>query len=165
MLSVLNVREEDCKTLSDLISDSVNTSADKARMPATAANLKKRLFEEKIGKAMIVKFDGEPAGYCVYNYKLALPGGEKSISIEDIYIMPAHRGKGLGTCMLQTIGLIAGRENCAMVEWLYTGGDKNVLAFFERIGAKDSDINGHFCMHEIDLALLESRTSTCGLSK
>ncbi len=61
---------------------------------------------------------------------------EKGIYLEDLYISPEYRGKGIGKSLLQRLGKKAVEENCGRFEWVVIDWNKKAIDVYESIGAK-----------------------------
>lgn len=62
---------------------------------------------------------------------LARPG----LYLEDLYVRPAHRGRGLGKAMLEHLGALAVERGCGRFEWTVLDWNANAIALYERMGA------------------------------
>ena len=62
---------------------------------------------------------------------LARPG----LWLEDLYVQPAHRGKGIGTQLLRAVAAIARERRCGRFEWAVLDWNAPAIGFYERLGA------------------------------
>jgi len=104
---------------------------------ATEEQLRATLFGPRpFAEALIASVDGKPAGFAVflYNYStfLAKPG----IYLEDLYVTPAFRGKGLGKKLITRIAQIAVERDCGRYEWSVLDWNKTSIDFYESLGAE-----------------------------
>ena len=103
---------------------------------ATEAGLRETLFGARpYAEALIARVGGTPVGHAIFfhNYStfLARPG----IYIEDIYVAPAHRGRGAGKALLTAVVRIAKERRCARVEWSVLDWNEPAIEFYRRMGA------------------------------
>ena len=62
---------------------------------------------------------------------LAKPG----LYLEDLYVQPAWRGRGLGKALLQHLGALAVERGCGRFEWSVLAWNSHAIRFYERMGA------------------------------
>jgi len=104
---------------------------------ATEDLLREWLFgKTKRAEVLIAYYDNEAAGFALFfsNYStfLARPG----IYLEDLYVIPRLRGKGIGKTLLITLARIAKERNCGRFEWAVLDWNKPSIDFYESLGAK-----------------------------
>lgn len=104
---------------------------------ATEEQLRATLFGPRpFAEALVASMDGKPAGFAVflYNYStfLAKPG----IYLEDLYVTPAFRGKGLGKKLITLVAQIALERGCGRYEWSVLDWNKPSIDFYESLGAE-----------------------------
>ena len=84
---------------------------------------------------LIGEVEGAPAGFAVYffNYStfLAKPG----LYLEDLFVRPQSRGKGLGKAMLLHLAGLAGAKGCGRMEWAVLDWTTPSIEFYRRLGA------------------------------
>jgi GNAT superfamily N-acetyltransferase len=104
---------------------------------ATEQTLRETLFGEKrYAEVLIGKLNGTAVGFALFfhNYStfLAKPG----IYLEDLFVLPEHRGKGVGKALLVKLAEIAKERNCGRLEWSVLDWNQPAIDFYRRIGAK-----------------------------
>jgi GNAT superfamily N-acetyltransferase len=103
---------------------------------ATEPRLRSALFGERpAAEVLIGGVDGEPAGFALFfpNFStfLARPG----LYLEDVYVRPEHRGKGLGRALLQRVAAIAAERQCGRLEWSVLDWNEPAIGFYRKLGA------------------------------
>ena len=94
--------------------------------------------------AVICSLGGEAIGFAVFFYNYSTWLGKNGLFLEDLYIMPEHRGIGAGKQLLQHLAKIAVSKNCGRFEWNVLDWNKPALDFYEALGAKQqSEWIGH----------------------
>jgi GNAT superfamily N-acetyltransferase len=105
----------------------------------TEADIKKYAFEERLIEAVIGEYDGAAAGFALFFHNFSTFAGRPGIFIEDIFVKPEFRGKGLGKTFFSFLAKIAVERNCGRVEWLCLDWNKPSIAFYKSQGAKPLD--------------------------
>jgi GNAT superfamily N-acetyltransferase len=79
--------------------------------------------------------DNAPAGFAVYftNYStfLAQPG----LYLEDLFVRPGFRGRGIGKALLLHVARLANQRGCGRMEWTVLDWNETALAFYQKLGA------------------------------
>ena len=103
------------------------------------ADLKKHLFEKKLIEVVIGEYDGKPAGFALFFYNFSTFLGRLGIFIEDIFVKPEFRGKGLGKFFFSFLAKIAVQRNCGRLEWACLNWNKPSIEFYKNQGARPLD--------------------------
>jgi diamine N-acetyltransferase len=85
---------------------------------------------------VIADWDGNPAGFALYFYNYSTFKGRPGIYLEDLFVWPKYRGKGIGKGLLMYIGRIAVEERCGRYEWQVLDWNTPSIEFYEGLGAK-----------------------------
>lgn len=75
-------------------------------------------------------------GFALYFYTYSTFAGRPSLYIEDLFVLPAERGKGAGKALLSALARIALLRGCGRMEWVVLRENDPAIRFYERIGAK-----------------------------
>jgi GNAT superfamily N-acetyltransferase len=76
-----------------------------------------------------------PAGFALFFTSYSTWLGHHGIRLEDLYVTPSLRGKGIGRALLTRLGQIAVDEGCPRLEWDVLEWNTPAIAVYERIGA------------------------------
>src|SRR5215469_731240 len=77
-----------------------------------------------------------PAGFALYFHNYSTWRGHAGIHIEDLYVNPEHRGKGIGKALLTRVAAIAVAEGCSRLQWDVLEWNTPAIGFYEQMGAK-----------------------------
>lgn len=83
----------------------------------------------------IGEWDGAAAGFALWFYNFSTFRGRHGIYLEDLFVRPAFRGKGIGKALLVNLAKRAVAENCARVEWSVLDWNEPSIKFYESLGA------------------------------
>ncbi len=125
----------------DLVFAFVRELADYEKLPhevdATPAAIERALFAPHPRVFCdIAEWDGLPAGFALWFYNFSTFRGRHGIYLEDLFVRPSFRGKGLGKALLVNLAKRATAEGCARVEWSVLDWNEPSIKFYESLGAK-----------------------------
>lgn len=147
-----------------LILELIRALADYERLAhevvADEAALARTLFgERRIAEVVIADHDGAPAGFALFfhNYStfLARPG----IYLEDLFVRPELRGRGIGETLLAFLARLAVERGCGRLEWSVLDWNEPAIRFYRRLGARSMSDWTVFRVTGDDLAALAERFS------
>jgi GNAT superfamily N-acetyltransferase len=115
-------------TEADLLRDGWGLAADGVipLLPTTPARF----------RAIIADLDGSAAGFALYFASYSTWVGHHGIRLEDLYVTPELRGRGIGRALLARLAYIALEEGCQRLEWDVLDWNEAAIAVYHRIGAK-----------------------------
>jgi GNAT superfamily N-acetyltransferase len=87
----------------------------------------------------IAAWDGVPAGFALWFYNFSTFRGRHGIYLEDLFVLPDLRGRGIGKALLLSLAQRAVREGCARVEWSVLDWNKPAIDFYASLGAVPMD--------------------------
>ena len=104
---------------------------------ANEALLEAALFGGAAGaEALVCQADGESVGMAIYTHNFSSFLGRKSLYLEDLFVVPAHRGKGYGKAMLVALARIAVERGCGRFDWMVLDWNEPSIRFYESLGAR-----------------------------
>lgn len=86
--------------------------------------------------ASIAEVDGEPAGFALWFYNFSTFRGRHGIYLEDLFVRPAFRSRGIGRAMLQHLAQRCRAEGLARFEWWVLDWNEPALRFYRSLGAQ-----------------------------
>ena len=107
---------------------------------ATEERLRETLFGPRRAAEVVIASSGdEPVGFALYfaTYStfLARPG----IYLEDLFVLPAWRGHGIGRALLTYLARLAVQRGCGRLEWAVLDWNEPAIGFYRRLGARPLD--------------------------
>ncbi len=107
---------------------------------ATQGQLGEALFGARpFAEVMIAEYEGESVGFALYFHNFSTFLGRPGIYLEDLYVRPDCRGKGIGRALLVTLAEIAKKRNCGRLEWIVLDSNQPALEFYSRLNAMPLD--------------------------
>ena len=107
---------------------------------ATEDGLKEHLFgERRVAEVLIAEWEGAPVAFALFFHNFSTFLGRPGIYLEDLYVRPEMRGKGIGKAMLSRIANIAKKRGCGRFEWSVLDWNEPAIAFYRSIGAVSMD--------------------------
>ncbi len=111
--------------------------------------------------ALLGCLDGEPAGYAIYFFTFSSFIGRAGIWLEDLYVRPQFRHRGLGRSLIEAVARIGAARNCGRFEWTALNWNQNALEFYRGLGAR---VMGEWIMLRLDAEGLKQLASKRGQS-
>ncbi|HMH51154.1 MAG TPA: GNAT family N-acetyltransferase [Candidatus Acidoferrum sp.] len=90
-----------------------------------------RYFETLIGER-----DGVAVGFALYFFTFSTFLARPTLYLEDLFVLPAERGRGAGKALLAALARIAVRKGCGRMEWAVLDWNAPSIGFYERLGAR-----------------------------
>ena len=107
------------------------------QVTATEEALLASLFgDPPAAEALLAFADGEPEGFAVYFHTYSTFLARRSMYLEDLYVSPEYRRRGLGTLLLRRVAVIAVARGCGRFEWLALDWNTDAHRFYEDSGAE-----------------------------
>jgi GNAT superfamily N-acetyltransferase len=85
--------------------------------------------------ALVAEWDGAPAGFALYFFNYSTWQGRPGIYLEDLFVRPSHRGRGIGTALLRAVAQIALERQCSRLVWSVLDWNEPAIRFYESLGA------------------------------
>ncbi len=89
--------------------------------------------------ALIAEIDGAPIGFALWFHTFSTFTGQQGMYLEDLFVLPEHRGHGIGRTILRDLARRALASGCSRLEWSVLDWNKPAVDFYRAIGAKPMD--------------------------
>lgn len=106
---------------------------------ATEAMLEEALFGPRPAAGAVIAARGEPLGFALFFYNFSTWTGRRGLYLEDLYVTPAARGRGVGKALLRHLAGVAVDRGCARFEWSVLDWNADAIAFYRSVGAVGMD--------------------------
>jgi GNAT superfamily N-acetyltransferase len=107
---------------------------------ATEELLQETLFGDKSHAEVLIAYcDEKPAAFALFFHNFSTFLGKPGIYLEDLYVRPNWRGKGIGQQMLVHLARVAKDRQCGRLEWWVLDWNETAIKFYKKMGARAMD--------------------------
>jgi GNAT superfamily N-acetyltransferase len=105
---------------------------------ATDADFAAALQSRQIS-ALIAELAGVPVGFALWFQTFSTFTGRQGLYLEDIFVLPAHRGAGIGRAIFRDLARRAVALGCTRMEWSVLDWNTPAVDFYRALGARPMD--------------------------
>ena len=106
---------------------------------ATEEILMETIFEKKAAEVVIAEYADEAIGFALFFHNFSTFLGRPGLYLEDLYVRPEMRGKGIGKLLLAYLAKLARDRNCGRLEWWCIDWNTPSIDFYKSLGAIPMD--------------------------
>lgn len=106
---------------------------------ADVDNLKQWIFDKEKAEVIFAIVDNTEVGFALFFHNFSTFLGRAGIYLEDLYVMPEYRGKGIGKAILKKLAAIAVERGCGRLEWWCLDWNRPSIDFYLSLEAKPMD--------------------------
>ncbi len=106
---------------------------------ATEEGLLETLFVKKQAEVILAEVGDQAVGFALFFHNYSTFLGKANLYLEDLFVMPEHRGKGYGKQLLCTLAKIAIERDCERLDWWCLDWNTSSVAFYKDMGAVPMD--------------------------
>jgi GNAT superfamily N-acetyltransferase len=119
----------------------IQALADYEREPQAAVATHADILRDGFGPTLrfhclMADWNGESVGFALYFYNYSTWRGHAGIYVEDLFVRPEYRAKGIGKALLSAVAAIAHAEGCPRLEWAVLNWNQLAIDFYNSIGAQ-----------------------------
>jgi GNAT superfamily N-acetyltransferase len=85
-------------------------------------------------EVLLAESCGETVGFALYYFTYSTFRGQSGIYIEDLFVRPSFRRRGIGTMFFRELARIARSRGCFRLDWMVLDWNVNSIAFYEKLG-------------------------------
>jgi GNAT superfamily N-acetyltransferase len=136
MLSLRPAQPSDAPEIVQLIRELAEYEREPEKAVATEADILRDGFGP-VPRFWVVmaEWDGKVAGFAFYFFNYSTWEGRRGLYLEDLFVRPEHRGRGIGKALLVHLAGIAVREGCTRYVWQVLDWNTPAIGFYESLGA------------------------------
>ncbi len=132
--------EADTELILELITALAHYEKLAHEVTATAETLRQSLFgSRQVAEVVIAEYDGEAGGFALFFHNFSTFLGKSGIYLEDLFVKPDIRGKGVGKELLSCLARIAIDRGCGRFEWSVLDWNEPAIRFYKNLGAQPMD--------------------------
>jgi GNAT superfamily N-acetyltransferase len=87
-------------------------------------------------ETLIAEDQGSPVGFALFFHNFSTFLAQPGIYLEDLFVVPEHRGRGVGRALLKELARLAVERECGRLEWSVLDWNREAIGFYERLGAR-----------------------------
>lgn len=106
---------------------------------ADERTLESEIFDKGGAQVLIAYCENEPCGFALYFYNFSTFLGKRGIYLEDLFVKPQYRGRGVGSRLLRELAKTALHEGCGRLEWSCLDWNEPSIGFYRSLGARPMD--------------------------
>lgn len=134
---IRTARLEDVPHIARFIRDLARYEEREHELDVDEARLRDHLFgSSPVCGALIAVADGAPVGFALHFTSYSTFRTEPCLHLEDLFVDPEQRGRGIGLALLRAVAALAVERGCARLDWTVLDWNKSAIAFYEQQGAR-----------------------------
>jgi Acetyltransferases len=107
---------------------------------ASEDKLRVTLFgEHPAAEVLIASIDDEPVGFALFFHNYSTFLAQRGVFLEDLFVNPDARGRGVGRALLARLAQIALERDCGRLEWFVLDWNDLAISFYRSLGAVPMD--------------------------
>ena len=127
--------EQDCALILDFIRQLAAYERLSGQVVATEELLREWIFEKRKAEVLFVCEQDQAVGFALFFHNFSTFLGRAGIYLEDLFVLPAYRGKGYGKALLRKLAWITVERGCGRLEWSCLDWNQESIDFYLSLGA------------------------------
>ena len=137
---IVRATERDVPVILQMIRDLAEYERMADEVVATEASIRESLFGARPDAEVIIAYaDGQPAGFALYFHNYSTFLARRGLYLEDLFVKPVFRGRGIGKRLLVELARIAVERGCGRFEWSVLDWNEPAIGFYKSLGAQPMD--------------------------
>jgi GNAT superfamily N-acetyltransferase len=87
-------------------------------------------------ESILAEVEGHAAGFALFFHNFSTFLARPGLYLEDLFVLPEHRGLGIGRALLTHLARMAVERGCGRLEWSVLDWNQEAISFYERLGAR-----------------------------
>jgi GNAT superfamily N-acetyltransferase len=137
MLNIRKASPDDIPLILQFIRELAEYEKAPEQAVATAEDIRRDGFTPNPKfRVLIAEWEGEAAGFALFFYHYSTWVGQPTLFLEDLFVRPRFRGRGIGKALLLRLARMAVEEGCGRFEWQVLDWNTPAIEFYRSLGAK-----------------------------
>lgn len=134
---IRSATKDDVPVIADLIRGLARYEKLEHEVVMTEALLAAGLFGERpYAEVLLAEDGGRQVGFALFFPNFSTFLGRPGMYLEDLFVLPDHRGSGIGRMLLAHLARLAVERGCGRLEWAVLDWNREAIGFYERLGAR-----------------------------
>jgi GNAT superfamily N-acetyltransferase len=130
----------DVETIAGLVRELAVYEKLEQHAKATPDDFRRHLFGPRpAAEAALAEVDGQGVGFALWFSTFSTFRGQPGLYLEDIFVKPAWRGRGIGKALLAAVAAKAVERGCGRLEWSVLDWNASAIGFYRSLGARPMD--------------------------
>lgn len=139
-IRIVPATERDTSTILSLIKGLAEYERKADDVEATEEDIRESLFGEWPGAEVVLAYVGRDlAGFALFFHNFSTFLGRRGLYLEDLFVLPAYRSRGVGRRLMSHLARIALERKCGRMEWWVLDWNEPAIKFYKSIGAVAMD--------------------------
>lgn len=110
------------------------------KVTATPELIGHALFSDRpLAECLIAESEGIAIGFAIFFHNFSTFLGQPGVYLEDLFVIPECRGRGIGKALLSRLAAIALERGCGRMEWAVLDWNEPAIKFYRGLGANTLD--------------------------
>ncbi len=130
-------RADDSSTIATLVRELAAYERLENEANATADDFRRHLFGDRpAAEVILAEVEGVAVGFALYFPNFSTFRGRPGVYLEDLFVRPEHRGRGIGKALIAAVARVAVDRGAERLEWAVLDWNEPSLAFYRSLGAE-----------------------------
>lgn len=139
-LNIRPAQRQDCALILEFIRELADYEKLAHEVVATVGSLEDSLFgEAPVAEVLIAEWQGQAAGFALHFASYSTFLGRPGMYLEDLFVRPSYRGKGIGKALLSHLARIVVERGWGRLDWSVLGWNEPAIEFYRALGARALD--------------------------
>jgi len=126
----------DVPAIADLIRGLARYEKLEQEVTMTEELLARNLFgPHRFAETLLAEEASQTIGFALFFHNFSTFLAKPGIYLEDLFVVPENRGRGIGRALLKELARIAVERGCGRLEWSVLDWNRDAIGFYERVGA------------------------------
>ena len=134
-MTIRLANENDCVLILSFIRQLADYEKMTDQVVATEEGLREWIFEKHKAEVLFVCEEEREVGFALFFHNFSTFLGRAGLYLEDLFVLPAYRGRGYGKALLKQLAKIAVSRGCGRMEWSCLNWNEPSIGFYRSLGA------------------------------